>query len=196
MGDEASNPYQPYLALTAAPTIFARGLSAAMSGSADARRHAERLRVVASQIKGKSLEFSPNMDTVLEIQALEIEGALDAAKGNPDRAIATLKKAAALEAAMAAPSGPPPVIKPAHELLGRVLLQAGRPGAALEQYRTSLTRHPERARALIGVARAAAASGDREAAEAAQARLGERWRHAAAASTAGPKRIVDSGRLS
>lgn len=196
LGDAPGNPYQPYLALTATPTVFARGLSAAMSGSADARRHAQRLRAVASQIKGKSLEFAPNMDSVLEIQALEIEGALAATRGNIDRAIATLKRAAALEAALPAPSGPPPVIKPAHELLGRVLLQAGRPGAALEQYRTSLTRHPERARALIGVARAAAASGDREAADAAHARLGQRWRHAAAAATARHKRIVDSGRLS
>src|SRR5262249_21524957 len=48
------------------------------------------------------------------------------------------------------PSGPPLVIKPAHELFGEILLRAQRPQEAAEQFATSLRRHKNRARSLLG----------------------------------------------
>ena len=50
------------------------------------------------------------------------------------------------------------MIKPAHELLGEILLRAARPKEAVEPFATSLRRHPNRARSLLGAARAGALS--------------------------------------
>jgi predicted Zn-dependent protease len=64
---------------------------------------------------------------------------------------------------MSPPSGPPDLIKPSHELYGEVLLRAGRPAEAARQFAAALARQPNRARSLLGAARAAARSGDRAA---------------------------------
>lgn len=66
--------------------------------------------------------------------------------------------------ALSPPSGPPETIKPAHEMLGEVLLKAGRPTEARQQFATALLRQPNRARSLLGAARAAAKTGDSKAA--------------------------------
>jgi tetratricopeptide (TPR) repeat protein len=95
-----------------------------------------------------------------KIQALEIDAMSVAAQNDFDEAIKIMQKALALEAAMLTPSGPPPVIKPLHELFGEILLRAGRPKEAAEQFATSLRRHPNRARSLLGAARAAAQNGE------------------------------------
>jgi hypothetical protein len=62
-------------------------------------------------------------------------------QGHLDDAIATMQQATALEEKMPPPSGPPPVIKPAHELFGEILLRAGRPAEAAPQFATALYRH-------------------------------------------------------
>jgi hypothetical protein len=95
------------------------------------------------------------MAPVLEIQALEVAAAASAAQGRLDEAIATMRQATALVEAMPVPPGPPPVIKPAHELLGEILLRAGRDEEAAEQFAVSLFRHPGRAQSLAGAAEAA-----------------------------------------
>jgi len=79
---------------------------------------------------------------------------------------------------MKPPSGPPEMIKPSHELLGEILLRAGRPQEAAQQFATSLERHPMRARSLLGAARAAAQNGDRAGAAEAYAKLLEIWAQA------------------
>ena len=81
-----------------------------------------------------------------EIQELEIAAMFNAAKGIFDEAIKTMKQATALEEANPPPSGPPTVIKPPHELLGEILLRAGRPEEDAQQFATSLRSHPNRAR--------------------------------------------------
>jgi tetratricopeptide (TPR) repeat protein len=65
-----------------------------------------------------------------------------------DAALAVLKalptdagqRAVALEEAAAAPSGPPDVLKPSHELLGELLAAAGRCDEAKDAFRKSLLR--------------------------------------------------------
>ena len=79
---------------------------------------------------------------------------------------------------MGPPSGPPSLIKPSHELFGEILLRAGKPQEAAVQFRTALFRQPNRARSLLGAARAAAQSGDKEGAAAAYAKLLEQWQQA------------------
>src|SRR5260370_13640803 len=50
---------------------------------------------------------------------------------------------------------------PLRELYGDLLLEAGQPAAALAEYETALKQTPNRYRALLGIARAASATGDR-----------------------------------
>jgi hypothetical protein len=58
----------------------------------------------------------------------------------------------------------PGPLAPAHELLGDMLMELHRPNEALEAYRATLTKEPNRYRALDGAHRAAVAAGDRRAA--------------------------------
>ena len=52
-------------------------------------------------------------------------------------------------------------LSPMRELLGELLLEAGKPADALLQFQRSLETVPKRVRSLDGAARAAAQSGDR-----------------------------------
>jgi len=62
---------------------------------------------------------------------------------------------------MPAEFGPPADVKPAHELLGEMLLEAGRAGEAQREFARALELAPKRALSLLGLGRAAAAAGDR-----------------------------------
>jgi tetratricopeptide (TPR) repeat protein len=106
---------------------------------------------------------------------LEIAAVASAAKGDLSDALALLQRATALEESLSPPSGPPSLIKPAHELYGEMLLRAGRPTEAAAQFATALLRQPNRARSLLGAARAAARSGDTQGAALAYAKLLRQW---------------------
>ena len=69
------------------------------------------------------------------------------------------------------------MLKPAHELLGEILLRDNRPAEAAVQFATALYRHPNRARALLGAARAAVQRGDRDAAVRAYTQFLQQWQH-------------------
>jgi hypothetical protein len=113
-----------------------------------------------------------------EVQELEIGAVYNTSKGDFDEAVKIIRRGAALEAAMPPPLGPPGVIKPAHELFGEILLRAKRPKEAAEQFAISLRRHKNRARSLLGAARAAAQSGDLKGAAKAYAQFSQQWRQA------------------
>jgi predicted Zn-dependent protease len=115
---------------------------------------------------------------MLEIRELEIAALISASKNNFDAATTSMKKAISLEEEMSPPSGPPTLIKPSHELFGEILLRANRPKDAVKQFETALNRQPNRARALIGLARAAAQSGDKAGAVAAYTRFLRVWQQA------------------
>jgi predicted Zn-dependent protease len=89
-----------------------------------------------------------------------------------------MKKATRLEEEMRPPSGPPSLIKPTHELFGEILLRAAKPAEAAEQFKVALQRQPNRARSLLGAARAAAQTGNQSAALTAYATLIEQWKQA------------------
>lgn len=82
--------------------------------------------------------------------------------GQQDQAIALLKEAVALEETMRPPNGAADPVKPSHELLGEVLLVAGKPADAAQAFDTCLLRMPNRARSLIGSARAHSAAGHKD----------------------------------
>ena len=112
------------------------------------------------------------------IGELEVSAVTAAAKGDHDQAAKLMKLAVEREEQQGPPSGPPGLIKPAHELFGELLLRAGKPEQAAEQFRTSLLRQPNRARSLLGAARAAAKTGDRASAEATYEKLLAQWQQA------------------
>jgi tetratricopeptide (TPR) repeat protein len=149
------DPYTVFAALAEAPSVFARGLATAMMGSADAQQHVAALEAIRRQLADTSIPFAANMKPVLEIQAIEIAAAASAAAGEIDKAVETLRRATALEAALPVPPGPPPLIKPSHELLGEVLLRAGRREEAAAAFAASLFRHPGRALSTQGATQAA-----------------------------------------
>jgi hypothetical protein len=112
------------------------------------------------------------------IGELEVAAVAASVKDDHDYAIKLMTKAVELEDKLGPPSGPPSLVKPPHELFGELLLRAGKPAEAAEQFRASLLRQPNRARSLLGSARAAAKSGDRASAEAAYSRFLAQWSQA------------------
>lgn len=150
--------------------LFVRGLAGAVSGSAQAEKSLIALKAVP-------ISGGPGAG-MLEIRELEIAALAAAMKQDYDKAITSMKQATSLEEAMGPPSGPPGLIKPSHELYGEILLRAGRPREAAEPFRIALLRQPNRARSLLGAARAAAKSGDTASAASAYAKLLEQWQQA------------------
>lgn len=109
---------------------------------------------------------------------LDIIAVAASLKGDHQKAIETMRQAVLVEEKLGPPSGPPLVIKPAHELFGEILLRAGKPGEAAEQFKIALLRQPNRARSLLGAARAAAKSGDEAGAVSYYAKLLDQWKQA------------------
>ena len=139
--------------------VFVRGLTAAVNGSS-------------------SIASVGGSGSSQKIKDLEITALSASMKKDHDKAIELIKQATALEEQMSAPYGPPTLIKPTHELFGEILLRAGKPAEAAEQFKTALLRQPNRARSLLGAARAAAQSGNHAAATAAYTKLLEQWKQA------------------
>jgi tetratricopeptide (TPR) repeat protein len=142
----------------AGSTLLAAALGAGwLKNAAAAELAAEGLRELERSMKARKVSETKQV----EIMALEASGMAQLARGDGDGAVKTLQQAAALEEAMEPPSGPPgeqetdPPIKPAHELLGEVLLEIGRPADAAKQFAIGLERTPNRPRLLLGSARAA-----------------------------------------
>jgi hypothetical protein len=169
---------QAYLIVAQVPAIFARGLAAAAKRSPLAQQSTAALRAVREKASGAKEPFIAELIRMSEIQGLEIEAMAAASKNDFDEAIKIMHKATALEQATPPPPGPPPVIKPAHELFGETLLRAGRRKEAVEPLATSLSRHPNRARSLLGAARAAAKSGDTRGAANFYALFARQWQQA------------------
>ena len=142
--------------------LFVRGMAAAVEGSAF----------------DQDLAKLRNAGSNTEIRELEIKALSASMKNDHAKAIELMKKATALEEQTSAPYGPPTLIKPTHELFGEILLRAGKPAEAAAQFKKALVRQPNRARSLLGAARAAAKSGDAGAATAAYTTLLEQWRQA------------------
>ena len=87
------------------------------------------------------------------------------AKGHGDAATQLMDEAIEIAEGLRPPSGAASPIKPPYELYGEILLELDRPAEALEKFDTSLLRMPNRARSLLGAARAASTSGDRRTAQ-------------------------------
>ncbi len=153
-------------------------LSIFIEGLAEANTDQSTSRQRIAQLKEMLAGADANKMMVVQICQLEIEAVSASMKKNHPRAIELMKRAVFLEDEMGPPSGPPGLIKPPHELYGEILLKAGKPKLAAEQFKLALLREPNRARSLIGAARAAMQSGDRNAASTFYTQLLNQWKQA------------------
>jgi tetratricopeptide (TPR) repeat protein len=131
------------------------------------------IRALSAAIRGS--DAAAGLSGIRELEVAAVSASM---KNDHGKAIELMKQATALEEQLSPPSGPPSLIKPTHELFGEILLRANKPAEAAAQFHTALLRQPNRARSLLGAARAAAQSGDQAAAAATYAKLIEQWNHA------------------
>lgn len=137
------------------------GMSAAQRGDTDLALAVEaRLRSLGEKSEAAGSTYDARQS---EILAHEVAAVRWLKSGDSDRAVMAAKTAADMEYQyMRMPSGPPKPIKPAGELYGNVLLEAGRPEEAMAAFEESLQWIPLRTPSLRGLAEAAEQSGDGE----------------------------------
>jgi hypothetical protein len=111
------------------------------------------------------------------VMALELGGMQLFLGDSHDAAVKVLREATAIEDAMPMEFGPPLITEPSHEVLGTMLLEMD-PGAAKAEFEKALRLAPGRSRALIGLARAAVATGDKPTALRAIGQVSANWRSA------------------
>ena len=174
-------------------TVFANGLSAVKTGdTATAAKMEALLAAKAKAAPGGAPDAGAHADhggappppapgggdtgKGVRVMHKELAASIALAKGDKDQAIALLNDAVKIEESMRPPNGAADPIKPSHELLGEVLLQAGKPVEAAEAFEASLLRMPNRARSLMGAVKAHAAAGQKELAAERYATLNSFWK--------------------
>jgi tetratricopeptide (TPR) repeat protein len=139
--------------------LFAIGMSAARAGDLS------RARVVRQALAERATAPQEgDLRPAIAIMENEMAALIELGSGRQARAIEILTSAARSELDLPAPLGLPEPVKPAPELLGEVLVEAGRPGEAVEHFESVLRLHVNRSLSVLGLARAAARSGDAAAA--------------------------------
>lgn len=165
--------------------IFANGMSAVKTGDlATAEEMEKRLsKLAGAKTEGGGAHAghggAPAMsqeNKTAQVMDKELAALLALARANKDEAVALLREAVAIEETMRPPNGAANPIKPSHELLGEVLLEVGNPAEAVKAFDRSLLRMPNRARSLLGSARANAAVGNRGLATERYSKLCEIWK--------------------
>ena len=149
--------------------LLAAGMKANAEGDAKAaKKAAKKLRALADTRAEAGETYQSDS---VRIMQHEVEALVARLEGDTEGALKHAAAATAIEETQDPPSGPTYPLKPSHELRGELLLAAGKAEKAREQFETSLTRTPNRTASLLGLARAAAALGDAEAANRAYATL-------------------------
>jgi hypothetical protein len=142
-----------------AVTYFARALGAARSGNAAAAtKDVETLNALAAKLREAKDAYWTSQ---VEIQAKAASAWIAFVEGKKDEGIALMREAAAMEDLTEKSAISPGPIKPAHELLGEMLLEAGKPAEALEEFEATMKKEPNRFRGVYGAAVAAERSADK-----------------------------------
>jgi len=155
---------------------FANGWTALARGDRDAAEREltelrARLEVTASTDEST---YAPS-EQAARVLALELEALLERDVGDINAAVERLTEATVLEESMPYEYGPPPVVKPSHELLGETLLMLGRNEEARRAFEGALARGPRRTASLLGLARTAERLGDTLTARETYALLNQIW---------------------
>ena len=135
-----------------------------------------RVKTVEDGLHEDDMATSADDYLVATVMARELEALLLYRAGKTDTAIELMQAAAADENSRPLSYGPPDIPKPAHELLGEMLLARGNPEQATVEFGISLSRNTGRSLSLLGLARAQEAAGALEAAADTRALLARNWR--------------------
>ncbi len=160
----------PITSDSSAHTLLATGLSAVRTGNFAVAEQAAQILGRRASEGGTGLA-----NRWEQIMHKEVAASLHAARGEADDAIRLMDEALGILATMRPPRGSAEPIKPAYELYGELLLELGRPADAIEKFRTSLLRLPERPRSLLGLAHALEQTGNEAGAEEQYQKLSEVW---------------------
>jgi tetratricopeptide (TPR) repeat protein len=143
---------------TEAMTHFARAIGAARSGSPGAAKaDLERLQSLRDTLASMKDAYWAEQ---VEIQRRVATAWVAFAEGRRDEGLAELRAAADAEDATDKSAISPGPLAPARELLGYMLLEAGRPADALVAFEATVKKEPNRFRGLYGAGRAAEMAGD------------------------------------
>ena len=149
-------PNTPY---TEALTHFARAIGAARSGKPDAATpDIARLGELRDKLQSMADAYWAEQVDIQRRVALAWQSF---AAGRRDEGLTQLRAAADAEDATDKAAVTPGPLAPARELLGEMLLEAGRGREALAAFEATLKKEPNRFRGAYGAARAAEAAGDR-----------------------------------
>jgi tetratricopeptide (TPR) repeat protein len=143
-------------------TRFARAVGAARSGRvSDARADAAELRALGDKLIAMQ---DTAWATAVRIQHEVAAAWIAYADGRQSDALEQLRRAALAEDATDKSAISPGPLAPARELLGEMLLAAGKPADALKEFEATLQKEPNRFRATYFAAKAASLGGDTAAA--------------------------------
>ncbi len=118
------------------------------------------------------------MADYLRILRDDLHGVIASKHGDMSQALALVRRAAQRYYGMAFAFGPPVPVKPPYELLGDLLLVAGKPDSARTAFKKALKKAPNRTQSLLGLARAQVVSHDTTAAVATYKKLVKIWHDA------------------
>jgi len=153
--------------------LFAIGISTARTGALD---RAEKVRQALAQRATAAEEG--DLRPAIAIMEREMAAVIAFASGRRADGLAIADAAARAELDLPAPLGLPHPIKPATELFGELLLEAGDPARARTAFDRTLQRHANRSLAVLGLARAEMALKQTAAARADYGKLMENWKNA------------------
>lgn len=150
-------PWEQFPAMEAI-THFARAVGVARSGDEElALQELDRL----TQLRQEAAKMSAYWAQQVEIQEESARAWLQFQRGDREKALETMQRAAELEASTEKHPVTPGEVLPARELLADMLLEMGRYAEAREGYEAALVRSPNRFNSLYGAARAAELAGDK-----------------------------------
>ncbi len=156
-----------------------KGLAAAATGDVKAaRKHLKTLGKLRRnpELADIRISFASATDLVRLTEHL-VAGEIHAAKGRPERAVAEMRSAAALQDSLRY-AEPPPFHYPVRQSLGALLLEAGQASEAEAVYRQDLEHNPHNGWSLFGLAEALRAQNREEEADEARQRFVKAWQSA------------------
>jgi len=140
-------------------TRFTRGLGMARTGNlAGAKAEIEAMKALRAALERVNDSYWADRT---EEQMLAVSAWIALKEGNRDQAVKFMRAAAENEDNSVKHVAMENRLYPMHELYGDLLLEAGDAAAALPAYESALKATPNRYRGILGVARAADATGDR-----------------------------------
>ena len=150
-------------------TWLARGLGGVHNG--DLKRAQESEARLADLREKATSDGDKDFAAYIEIDRLILAGWIARAQGKDAEAVKLIGSAAELETTVEKHPVSPGALLPPHEALGDLLMDLDRPAEALKAYQASEKIWPKRYNTMLGAARAAAAAGDKESAQALYAKL-------------------------